>query len=282
MSSALRPATPTGPLAASVPPALPVRIERAGVRDQRSGALSLLVRPIGNPAVDLSAATLSVVAAIRAGGDFYVEWTMQRMAPWHFLNTGLLRLRLVGNEKDIVVRTQKMERLLDTLEDLTASVRAVPIADFAAELVRNQIYYELRYRHPIPPNRHQSVRVARSVALRSFLSGQRPVRDLDAFTEFHLGLGPDERYLLALVMRDGEVAHWRIEHSFRSRMADPIGLPPPPSRTAAAAGSLLAGGWIRPSDPPAQNSPVWARGLNYLRGPRVHQLNQADGEDLEP
>jgi hypothetical protein len=280
MTAVLQSASPLGSSAA--PALLPVRIETAGDRWRRIGALSLLVRPIGNQAVDLTDATVSIVAAIRAAGDFYVDQTMQRMAPYHVLNAGLLRLRLISNEKDIVARTQKMEGLLDTLDGLAADIRAVPIADFATELVRNLIYYELRYRHPIPLNHHQSVRAARTVALRSFFSGSRPVRDRDAFTEFHLGLGPDERYLLALIMRDGSVAHWRIEHSFGHRQADPakaLAL----SRTAAAVGSLLAGGWIAPSDPPATNSSGHPfRNPSYLRGPRVHQINQADGEALEP
>jgi len=142
-------------------------------------------------------------------------------------------------------------------------VRGIPIADLATRTYRAEHPLELDPRLVLDVVRFNRLRSLRLQAFEPWLRGDRPVRNLAAFREFHAGLSAAESLL----------ARCLVEHVTLSLTA-PCASGCHPMPYAAEMGNLVAAGWARPN--PHGHANI------FEKGPKAGLLNMAAGEAASP
>jgi hypothetical protein len=199
------------------------------------------------------------------------QWTAQRGLAGRE-PARLIALQPQAPAHELMARIGAVQRLLPIFDGAGLSDSPLlPIMDWATWPYRTEHPINAgdtwHVPHPADAARDRYLKNLRQALLAPWLDGSRPLRDPQAFTEFHFQLGVVERLFLYRLLEEGRI--W-------TREACAFGCHPPVLGPALA--SLLSSDWIRDGGA----SPNFDRQHLWERGPRMVHLNQAAGEYLSP
>lgn len=163
-------------------------------------------------------------------------------------------------ENDPTSRTVTIEEILGVLDATGAKYAPLPIVDLVTAPYRARHPWrdrDILWAFGPDPVRFARLQALRLPTLAPFLTGSRPVGDLPAFTEFHIGLAADEQALVRYVAKEGSALVGRpcADGCHRSWM-----------ETCAAV--LIRRGWLV------------ATASQIRAGSKLEGLNQSAGELL--